>query len=170
MALCLLLLAAPVCAAGEMVTRACSTTTPAGGGEITFSLEVAGIGYGGIVETLPSEFTFISTTHPAEQYRVQGQNIAFSLINDTKIEYTIKVPDSGCGQISGIWEDFATGNAGQIAPVMIAVNGEVCTGGVDTVGSVDATPVPAQAGCGLIVVPAILLCALFFSYLRRDRR
>lgn len=57
----------------------------------------------GIVETIPKGFSFVSTTYP---YRVSGQRIAFAVINETEIKYTVKAPSSGEGTFKGEWVDL----------------------------------------------------------------
>jgi PGF-pre-PGF domain-containing protein len=60
----------------------------------------------GIVETIPEGFSFVSTTHPSDQYEVSGQKVAFAVINETEITYKVKAPSSGDGTFTGEWVDL----------------------------------------------------------------
>ena len=60
----------------------------------------------GIVETIPDGFSFVCTTHPANDYRVSGQKISFAAIDVTPIEYTVRAPSSGDGTFTGEWVDL----------------------------------------------------------------
>ena len=118
-------LAAPV-VAEEKVTRSVSTTNPAPNEDFDVTLTV-GFQIGGIVETIPADFTFVSTTHPPEQYNVSGQNIRFVVINEPEIKYSVKAPSSGSGTIKGVWADVLSATNGTLADTNVAIrsaNGE----------------------------------------------
>ena len=67
----------------------------------------------GINETIPTGFTFVSTT--CDYYSVSGQTVAFAGINVTEIKYRVKAPSSGEGTFSGNWVDMLNENEGSIA-------------------------------------------------------
>ena len=113
-------LAAPV-AAEEKVTRSVSTINHAPNEDFDVTLAV-GFQIGGIVETIPDGFTFVSTTHPPEQYSVSGQNIRFVVINEPEIKYSVKAPSSGSGTFKGLWEDVLNEIKGTLADTNVAVN------------------------------------------------
>lgn len=107
MVLAVLVSASPIVAGEAEVVRSLSTTSPSPGDEFTVTLSISGIQIGGIVETIPDEFTFVSTTHPSDQVKVSGQRIAFAVIDETtEIEYKVVTPSSDIGAFSGFWEDF----------------------------------------------------------------
>lgn len=113
-------LAAPV-VAEEKVTRSVSRTNPAPNEEFDVTL-VVDFQIGGIVETIPDGFTFVSTTHPPEQYSVSGQNIRFVVINEPEIQYSVKAHSSGSGTFKGLWEDVLNEIKGTLADTNVAVN------------------------------------------------
>ena len=99
--------ASPIVAGEAEVVRSLSTTSPSPGDEFTVTLSISGIQIGGIVETIPDEFTFVSTTHPLDQVKVSGQRIAFAMIDETtEIKYKVAASSSDIGAFSGFWEDF----------------------------------------------------------------
>ena len=112
-------LAAPV-VAEEKVTRSVSTTNPAPNEDFNVTLMIV-FQIGGIVETIPEGFTFVSTTHPPEQYNVSGQNIRFVVINEPEIKYSVKAPSSGSGTFKGLWEDVLNEIKGTLADTNVAV-------------------------------------------------
>ena len=112
-------LAAPV-VAEEKVTRRVSTTNPSPNEEFDVTLTV-GFQIGGIAETIPDDLTFVSTTHPPEQYNVSGQNIRFVVINEPEIKYTVKAPSSGSGTFKGVWVDVLSATNGTLVDTNVAV-------------------------------------------------
>jgi PGF-pre-PGF domain-containing protein len=92
----------------------------------------------GIVETIPEGFSFVSTTHPAGNYSVSGQKVAFAVINETEIRYRVKAPSSGEGTFSGTWIDLLSENEGSIADTIVMVGG----GGAGAIEAPAATPTP----------------------------
>ena len=112
-------LAAPV-VAEEKVTRRVSTTNPSPNEEFDVTLTV-GFQIGGIAETIPDDFTFMSTTHPPEQYNVSGQNIRFVGIDGAEIKYTVKAPSSGSGTFKGLWADVLNETNGTLVDTNVAV-------------------------------------------------
>ena len=118
-------LAAPV-VAEEKVTRSVSTTNPSSNGDFDVTLTI-GFQIGGIIETIPDGFTFVSTTHPPGQYNVSGQNIRFVVLNEPEIKYTVKAPSSGSETLKGVWADVLSATNGTLADTNVAIrsaNGE----------------------------------------------
>lgn len=117
------------------------------------TLTIHNISIAGIVETLPDDVSFISTTQPSDRIRVSGQKIAFALINDTSITYRVRSM-SGIPAIAGIWEDFLKG-----------VNGTI-NGGAEHSGSTPlAQKTPAQKS-----VPGFEALLLIAVLLHRSKR
>lgn len=129
-------LAAPAMAEEISITRSLSTTTPSPNSEFDVTLAISGLKIGGIVETIPDGFAYVSTTHPADQTNRSGQNIIFSVINDAEIKYRVKAPSSGSGTFKGVWDDVLNETNGTIADTSVSVH---TTGGG---GYVPTTPTP----------------------------
>jgi flagellar basal body-associated protein FliL len=143
-------LAAPV-VAEEKVTRSVSTTNPAPNEEFDVTLTV-GFQIGGIVETIPEGFTFVSTTHPPEQYNVSGQNIRFVVINEPEIKYSVKAPSSGRGTFKGVWEDVLNETNGTLADTNVAIKS---AGGGGSKSAVIHSRMP-----WFIIITAIVVAAI----------
>ncbi len=92
----------------------------------------------GIVETIPAGFEFVSTTHPAGNYSVSGEKVAFAVINTTEIKYKVKAPSSGEGTFKGRWVDMLSEKEGTIADTIVIVGG----GGAGAVEAPTVTPTP----------------------------
>lgn len=103
---CLFLWATPVMAEEINVTRSFSTTSPSPNSEFNVMLTISDLNIGGIVETLPEGFSYVSTMHPSNQVSISGQKIAFAVINETEITYKVKAPSSGEGTFTGKWVDL----------------------------------------------------------------
>ena len=78
-------------------TRSLSTTEVAPGGEVTVTLTAQdlGGGIGGFRETIPQDFTFVSTDHPNPS--ANGQMYTFSLFQISSVTYTVRAPSQGSG-------------------------------------------------------------------------
>lgn len=64
------------------------------GGEVTVSIEVMGLGdFGGVAETLPAGFAFVSTSLDDGQVKKDGQTVTFAIIGDAA-SFTYKVTAS----------------------------------------------------------------------------
>jgi hypothetical protein len=103
-----------VCAEEPCVTRNITDLTY-GGNSIDVTINLNGLRAGGIIETIPSGMTFVSTTHPEERYKQEEQNIIFSVLNDDSIRYTLRAGITGPTTITGIWYDALTKQDGRIA-------------------------------------------------------
>lgn len=84
--------------------------------EFDVTLTLDNITICGIRETLPGDLTFVSTTHPIEKVRVSGQDIAFAIINETRVTYRARSSTSGSGtpEIAGIWIDLLGDSDGAV--------------------------------------------------------
>jgi hypothetical protein len=123
---------------------------PLPGEEFVVTLNLNGISVGGIVETVPSGFTFVSTTHPPGRVSIKGQQVSFVILNDTVIRYRVSAPDSGGGTFTGIWEDFLTQEHGVVAETPVSLSAGEGESGV--------TPPETPYLAGWTAGPA--LCAL----------
>ena len=157
-------LAAPV-VAEEKVTRSVSTTNPAPNEDFDVTLTIC-FQIGGIVETIPESFTFVSTTHPPEQYNVSGQNIRFVVINEPEIMYSVKAPSSGSGTFKGLWADVLNETNGTLADMNVAVKS---AGGEGHRSAVIHSGMPWFIIITAIVVAAIVVIgvATYFPVFKR---
>jgi PGF-pre-PGF domain-containing protein len=60
----------------------------------------------GIVETIPSGFSFPSSGVSTTPYSVSGREIAFAVIDEKEIKYKVIAPSSGEGTFTGTWADI----------------------------------------------------------------
>ncbi|MCK4734472.1 MAG: PGF-pre-PGF domain-containing protein [Methanophagales archaeon] len=95
----------------------------------------------GIVETIPEGFSFVSATHPMDQYSVSGQKIAFAAINVTSIKYTVMAPSLGKGTFTGKWIDMLSEKEGSIEDTLIEVGGGGA-GAIEEEVTATTTPTP----------------------------
>jgi len=146
-----------VSADGE-ITRSIDTTNPQPGSLIKVSLHIAEINYSGIVETIPPGFEFQNTSVPSSGVRIIGNSIIFAAINEDTLEYTLKVPDSGSGTITGVFTDIKTGDSKKISDTMVVVQGTPA----------DNT-YPQKESSGLLPVTS-LIAALIGSIIIFNRR
>ncbi len=124
--ICLLILAmaVPVTAA---VTRCTPTEALPPGSEFEVILTVHEPAIGGIIESIPDGFSYISSTHPECQCRVSGQTLIFAVINETEITYRVKSPGAGTGTFTGRWENFMTRETGETPGTTIIIAGTAGT-------------------------------------------
>ncbi|RXE56584.1 hypothetical protein ABH15_09005 [Methanoculleus taiwanensis] len=141
------MLAVPALGAQGDVVRSVSTETPSVGDTVEVTITVPPGSIMGIVETIPGGFAFAGTTLPEGRYRVSGQQIILSAIDDTEIVYTLSAGQNGNCVISGVWEDFGTGETGEIAETSLTATGT---------GSAAAHEAP---GFGIAVAAGALLLA-----------
>ena len=150
----LLALAAPV-VAEEKVMRTVSTTNPSPNEDFDVTL-TSGFQIGGIVETIPDDSTFVSTTHPPGQYNVSGQNIRFVVINEPEIKYSVKAPSSGSGTFKGVWADVLNGTNGTLVDTNVAVKSAGGEGG----SSSRSVAIPSGMPGFITIVAAIVAAAI----------
>ncbi len=103
------------------ITRTPSTTNPTPGSTFEVMLNIAGLQIGGIVETIPDGFAFVSTTHPLNQTYVSGQKVVFAVVNETSIRYEVQAPLEGSGTFSGTWYDALNEKEGDIERTDVSV-------------------------------------------------
>ncbi|HJH26591.1 MAG TPA: hypothetical protein C5S37_07400 [Methanophagales archaeon] len=108
-------------ATDTVVTRTPSTTTPIPGSTFEIMLNITGLQIGGIIETIPDGFAFISTMHPSNQTYVSGQKIVFAVVNEAVIKYRVKAPLQGSGTFNGKWYDALNETEGDIGSTSISV-------------------------------------------------
>ena len=86
-------LSSPVNAIEHGATRSFSPVTVAPGGEVIVTLMVTGVGgFGGVVETLPDGFTYVSSGHAGVVE--EGQNLTFPLLSQDSVTITYTVTAS----------------------------------------------------------------------------
>lgn len=134
-------LAMPATAEGK-VTRNVSTTNPLANEEIDVTLAIS-FKVGGIIETIPDGFKFVSATYPSNHTTISGQRVAFAVINENQIEYKIKAPAHGNGTFSGVWVDILNETKGTIADTAVYVR--ATPGGVTPVPTVTPSPKPSPS-------------------------
>jgi len=152
----LLLVVVPVTASGTPITRTLSTAEPGPGEAFNVSLSIEGVVLGGVVEILPAGYTFAGTSHPEDRVLVREERIAFAVMNETRITYSVRAPASGSGDITGMWEDFLARSDGVVAASHVAVDG------IETMipGSGGVSPTPQNAGsplAALVVIAGLIL-------------
>jgi len=104
------------------ITRTPSTTSPTSDSTFEVMLNIAGLQIGGIIETIPGGFAFVSTTHPLNQTYVSGQKVVFTVVNDTSIRYEVRAPSEGSGTFSGTWYDALSEKEGDIESTSVSVS------------------------------------------------
>ena len=141
------------------VTRTPSTTTPTPDSTFEVMLNIAGLQIGGVVETIPDGFAFISTTHPSNQTYVSGQKVVFTVVNETSIRYEVRAPSEGSGTFSGTWYDALSEKEGNIKSTSVYVR--VAETPVSSPTPTPSPPVPGFeavfALAGLFVVAVLFL-------------
>ena len=90
-------------------TRSFDPATVAAGGSVTVTIAVADYGQaGGVTETLPAGFTYVSSSLPGSQVtELSGNQVRFTLQGDTSFTYTVMASTmAGAQTFSGILRDF----------------------------------------------------------------
>jgi len=157
---------ANVKATDTAVTRALSTTYPIQGSTVDVSLNIKDIQIGGIVETIPDGFSFVSTTHPANQTYVSGQKVVFAVVNETTIKYAVRAPSEaekgiGTRTFSGMWYDALNEAEGDIGSDIIAVRIKSSLATPPPTPTPTATPTPSIPGFEAIFTLAGLLAVAY---------
>ena len=141
------------------VTRTPSTTTPTPDSTFEVMLNIAGLQIGGVVETIPDGFAFISTTHPSNQTYVSGQKVVFTVVNETSIRYEVRAPSEGSGTFSGTWYDALNEMGGNVDSTSVSVS--VAETPMSSPTPTPSPPVPGFeavfALAGLFVVAVLFL-------------
>ena len=84
--------------------RSFSPPSAALGGEVVVTITASGYGpFGGIMETLPAGFSYVSSSLPDDSVTVNGQEVTFSLLGETDFTYTVAAPSAeGSYSFSGV--------------------------------------------------------------------
>ena len=98
----------PVDATGHSATRSFSATSVIVGGTVEVTIQVADLGaFGGVTETLPEGFSYVSTTMDNEPV-IDGQDVTFALFGVDSFTYTVRAPDAvGAHTFHGVVKDNA---------------------------------------------------------------
>ena len=96
--------------AAAVVSASAERTMPASvevGGTVTVGISAADYGaIGSVVETIPAEFTYVSSTLPDEQVIVDGNIVTFNLMGESSFDYTVTASDTeGTYTFSGLLKD-----------------------------------------------------------------
>jgi transcription termination factor Rho len=141
------------------VTRTLSTTTPTSGSTFDVTLNIIELQIGGIVETIPDGFGFVSTTHPSNQTYVSGQKVVFTVVNEASIRYEVRAPSEGCGTFGGTWYDALNEKEGNSGSTSVSVR--VAETPMSSLTPTPSPPVPGFeavfALAGLFVVAVLFL-------------
>lgn len=147
------------------VTRTPSTTTPTPDSTFEVMLNIAGLQIGGVVETIPGGFAFISTTHPSNQTYVSGQKVVFTVVNEASIKYKVRAPSEGCGTFGGTWYDALNEKEGNSGSTSVSVRvAETYT----PVPSPTPTPSPPVPGFeAVFALAGLFVVAVLFLFRRK---
>jgi len=142
------------------VTRTPSTTNPTPDSTFEVMLNIAGLQIGGVVETIPDGFAFISTMHPSNQTYVSGQKVVFTVVNEASIRYEVRAPLEGSGTFDGTWYDALNEMEGNVDSTSVSVS----VAETPMSSPTPTTPSPAVPGfeavfglAGLFVVAVLFL-------------
>ena len=140
------------------VTRTLSTTTPTQGSTFDVTLDIIELQIGGIVETIPDGFAFVSTTHPSNQtFNMSGQKVVFVVVNETSIKYKVRAPSEGSGTFGGVWYDALNEKEGNSGSTSVSV-------------SMAETPSPAVPGFEVVFgLAGLFVVAVLFLFSRRRK-
>ena len=96
----------PVDATGHSATRSFSAASVVVGGTVDVTVVVDGLGaFGGVTETLPDGFTYVSTTL-ADEPVIDGQDVTFALLDEDSFTYTVRAPEAaGTYTFQGVVKD-----------------------------------------------------------------
>jgi hypothetical protein len=90
------------------------TITTVDDGLITVHISLPEGMIGGITEEIPTGFTYLGTTHPANQTERQGEKIHFAIIGEDTVTYTLR--GDGCPEIKGFVLDLTSGEESDTIP------------------------------------------------------
>ena len=124
----------------------------------------------GIIDTIPEGFSFVSTTHPPDNYSVSGQEVAFAAINVTEIKYTVKAPSSREGTFTGEWVDMLSEKEGAIADTTVIVGDGDSTLKEEEEVMATSTPTPTPEVPGFEFVLAMVVLPMVYTVVFRNRR
>ena len=95
-------------ATSHSAVRSLSADTVAPGGEVEVEISVSGLGaFGGVTETLPEGFAFVSSSVADAAVRVEGQIVTFSVLGDGgTFTYTVSAAETdGTYTFAGVTSD-----------------------------------------------------------------
>jgi len=121
--LCTAFLFSPVMAQELQITRSISPQSPESGDIVTVTIDLPPSFFGGVIENIPEGFSYEGTDYPQDAIRQQGKYLIFAVTGEEKINYKLRMPDSGCGYLTGEWEDFKTSQKGKIEDTFLATPG-----------------------------------------------
>ena len=89
-------------------TRSFSPPSVVPSGKVVVTITANGYGeFGGVTETLPSGFNYVSTSLEDEAATINGQEVRFTLSGETAFTYTVTAPNTeGAYSFSGILTNF----------------------------------------------------------------
>jgi hypothetical protein len=147
---------------GEGIMRTISPEFPVPGEQVDITISLPPGFFGGVIEELPDGFIFMGTSHPEEGTKQIGRTIIFAVTGEEEITYTVQMPLTGCGIITGEWEDIGTGISGDLPETVLAPEG---TDPASYRKSVQQSP-----GFGItVLIYACLAAALPVCLRRRER-
>ncbi|TQD25916.1 hypothetical protein [Methanolobus vulcani] len=126
---CLLILTvcliSPAFAVETNVVRDISTPESSSDSEFTVTLKISGTDVVGIVESIPEGFSYVGSKHPEDQVSQSGQNLIFSVIGETEINYQVKASSTGEGSFTGVWYNPISETEGTILDTDVSVNSNI---------------------------------------------
>lgn len=145
--------------ADGVIYRSIDTTNPQPGSVIKVSLQNIGTHFSGIVETIPQGFEFKNASLSSSGIRKNGNSVIFATIDENTLDYTLKVPESGSGTITGVYTDITTSETKKISDTLVVVQGS----------SADSTHPQKEASGFLLItsVCAVLIGSIISIYHRR---
>ena len=96
-----------VSASGATATRSFSTPAVAAGGQLVVTIEANNYGsFGGVTETLPTGFSYVSSSLLSDSVAVTGQEVRFTLFRESSFTYTVTASNTaGTYTFSGVLRD-----------------------------------------------------------------
>lgn len=161
----------PAMAENVTVSREIDPSPASVGDEVQVHLSVDGMNTGGIVETIPDGCTFLSTTYPAEKYRVSGNTVLFSVIDSREITYLMQAQKEGTWIFAGTWDDTFNKTDGTIPESRLTVGKGSGMSSQIPAENGTAAPSNTTAGLGTPLQIGILTLALVIAgtWYRRSR-
>ena len=97
----------PALADEHSATRSFNPATVAPGGVVVVTIDAANYGqFGGVTETLPAGFSYVTSSLEAEDVLVTGQQVRFTLLGDTSFTYTVTASsEPGLHDFAGVLSD-----------------------------------------------------------------
>ena len=114
---------APPAGQSPSATRSFSATSVAAGEDVTVTIRVANYGgFGRVTETLPSGFTYKSSSLDASQVDASGQEVRFTLQSDSSFTYVVTASSTaGAHTFSGMLRDSDRNNHNVVGASSVTV-------------------------------------------------